>query len=483
MTGMFEPYPASSQAIREAARCGNQSAVAIDQVGVAFAQRHQEAVNEAEGDLANWLAGAHPSGPGIDDPAPPPIGRPTYYLDLQRAAVWAAAQMERFADAIDDYNENSIKPRSISKLNDAHASVEGTANAGQLVSMLQHEKADLDAELDACADRIAASLNRPPTAEDLRDAWRAGNLPTRAATLWPDMGLSLTELPYDATNTTIDAESLNAFTSDELADALLDPDLNPQIRQLVLDNRSDAVDALARKWAFTHDTESTSICSPNSSGQIVGPDGRLYDVTVPDGARPTTGDGTDVDYIPDDGPSTWTTITSRDGEISYGDPIALRDQIAYVMGGVKNAGPQAIGPDQSAYLTMDEGHVYLNDGTQPGSEYGVPPNADKPKPYVPRYYDDVYHGGDKVADVSGMVVGVLQGLNEAQQAEYNQQYATEVTFQEDAGGNLRAVVNIYQTQVDDGSVQVTQMYGTIGPNGEIVPAIVDETGNVVPLEP
>lgn len=485
MTALFDPYPASSAAVRDAARRGQSSAAELDAVGQSFSQQHQVAVNEAEGDLKGWLAGEVIQAPGAAQSAPP-LNQP--FEDsrvLQRAAVWAAAQMERFADAIDDYNENSTKPRSISRLNLAYADVAGTANAGQLVKILKDEKAALDAELDGCAGRIVDALGREPTDDEIRAAWRAGNLPTRAVGLWPDLKLDLSDLPRGHVDTTVDVASLRELTDQQLVDALNDPELNADIRQLILDNRPSAVQLLADQWELTADTEAEGFCR---NGVIVGPDGRLYSVDIPqpnenDTVGAASGEG---DQIPDDGSgSGWTTMTSRHGSIEYGDPVGLREQIAFVIGGVKTYGWQSIGPDQEQYVAMDDGMAYVNDGTQPDPEYQKPPDG-QVNPYPGEHtYPEPYNGGQRTADITGMVTGVLEGLNEAQEYEYNRHYATEVTFQENANGDRRAVINYYQVQAnDEGTVRLEQLYGIVDDEGDsIVPAVINGAGIPTPLEP
>ncbi|UPK75109.1 hypothetical protein MU582_00300 [Nocardioidaceae bacterium SCSIO 66511] len=464
MPDLFPLYPASSAAVRAAARSGHGAAEAFGRVSESVEARHRAAAAEATDDLRATL----------DGPSYGPLT--TDANALQRGAIWAASQVEVFADAIDIYNESSKAPRSIRKLNAAYAEATGTKPEDPaLKGQLTMEKEQLDRALDQAAEQVAAKLSRPPTDAEVRELWRAGNLPMAAIAAWPGLNLRLTDLPFEIRDTAVTAEGLRYLTDQHLVDALLNPNLNPEVRQLILENRPTAVELLAQQWQLTPETKARLdfLCVPNSDGQIVGPDGRLYYVQRPGPGPAYDGPviGAPNDFIGDDGPgSTWRTLISRDGAIAYGDPMDLATTMAFVLAGDigKPSGKwQSIGDQQGAYVTMEDGSVRLNDGTQAPNDQAPPPGGPVPEGMKP---PNPYNGGDIANGGLGLLIDGAEGLNNAQQAEFNRHYATEVTFQEDADGNRRAVINLYQVQADGEKVRIDHSYADIGPGGTIVPA-------------
>lgn len=468
MADFFERYPATSETIRSTARKARGSADAAVAVRGGVESRHRRAVAETSEELQTHMMG--------------PIATPFHASasDVARGAIWAACQLERFADAIDVYNDTSDEPRSISKLNRAYGDLDGDPlrrGARQLIA----EKGRLDDKLDDAAAEVARALDREPSKSELLREWKAGNLPVAAIGAWPSLHLKLTDLPYDLKNTAITKDGLTHLTDERLAAALVDPDLNAELRAMILDERKGAVDVLARQWRLSSATEGRVdelMCRPNSNGQIVGPDGRLYRVTIP-GEGPARDPDVPVmgpmnDFIPDDGPeSPWRTLGSRDGEIAYGEQIDLGMRTAFVLAGTAGAGKplgewQSIGKDQSQYLHMTDGSAVIDDGTEPPSSVDRQPLGPVPDSMAP---SDPYNGWDRANSAAFMAITVLDGLNNGQQAEYNRHYATEVTFQESDDGERRAVINLYQVQSDGEAVRVQQSYATVDPEtGEIVPA-------------
>ena len=482
MTDLFAPYPASSASVRTAARSGQASAGAIAAVETSVAVRHRATLDEAEGDLRGWLAG--------EDSTLLEQSR-TDFGALQRSAVWAAAQLERFADAIDDYNVNSTEPRSISKLNAARRDATGTANLGLVVEGLKQEKTALDTELDECAARIAESLDREPTADELRNAWLAGNLSSRAVNLWPDAGLKLSDLPYGMRDAGVYVNDLDSLTDQQLADALKDVDLNPTIRQAILSDHPEAVALLSEQWEFNGDTRALpgNVCN---EGWIVGPDGQLYNVEIPgpgeehDGPIVTAG----TDFIPDDnnGPTQpglagWGTVDSREGSLEFGEePPFGAAVLAGAIGGIKSYGWQSAGGDQQAYVVMNNGHVYLADELPEGSDYNRPPSvAETTKDSTTG--KDTGQVASPGAEGVDNVVRALEGAVIEVQAEDGRHYATDVTFQLDpTTGERRAVINIYQVETNGEEIRISHMNGIVDGHGNVVPAVVGEDGIPVPAD-
>ena len=394
---------------------------------------------------------------------------------VSRQAIWAACQLEKFADAIDVYNDTSSDPRSISKLNSAYEDLEPDG-LGRGQRALQNEKERLDAQLDDAANAVARNLDREPTNGEILREWKTGNLPVAAIGAWPGLKLKLTDLPTLATNSAITVAGLRHLSDERLAGALENPELNLSVREAILEERPEAVAILSRNWELTRDTMTGAdfMCRPNSNGQIVGPDGRLYNVTIPGDAPesdiPVMGPMND--NILDDGANSgWTTLGSRDGDIAYGEEIDIGDKIAFVLAGTAGLGKpmgdwQSIGADQSQYVHMTDGSVTLNDGTQAPTEGGRPPLGPYPDSMTPPDHNNMYRG----SNAAFIAITALEGMNNAQQAEFNRHYATEVVFQEGENGERRAVINLYQTQTDGEDIRIKQGFATVDPEtGDIVP--------------
>ncbi|MDN5854269.1 MAG: hypothetical protein L0K86_15740, partial [Actinomycetia bacterium] len=345
MSEHFPVYPASSESIRQIARKTAGSGTAFVDVRHRIDSTHRAALAEAAGDLNAAI------GPKV---AP-------YMANASQAAqaaIWAACQLELFADAIDVYNKTSTNPRSINNLNTAYAELDGDPlRRGE--RELTQEKHRLDGVLDDAAVSIANNIDREPTDAEIEREWKAGNLPVAAIGAWPDLKLRLTDLPPGLTNSAITEAGLRHLSDKRLAGALADPDLNLHLRDAIIDSRPDAVAILAKNWELTRDTETGEdmLCRPNSNGQIVGPDGRLYNVTIPGDAPESDIPvmGPINDNIRDDGAgSGWITVGSETGDIAYGNEIDIGDKVAFVIAGTAGAGKpighwQSIGSEQSTY--------------------------------------------------------------------------------------------------------------------------------------
>ena len=455
-------YPASSESIRNIARKTAGSGTSFVDVRHRLDSSHSAALTEAAGDLHGAM------GPMVA----PYMANASH---AARAAIWAACQLERFADAIDTYNLTSTNPRSISKLNAAYDELDGDP-LGRDVRELIQEKHLLEGALDDAAATIASNIGREPTDAEIEHAWKAGNLPVAAIGAWPELKLRLTDLPTGATDPAITRAGLRHLSDERLAEALADPDLNLEVRNAIIESRSGAVAILARNWELTRDTKTRAdmLCRPNSNGQIVGPDGRLYNVTIPGDAPesdiPVLGPMNDS--IPDDGAgSGWTTVGSKDGDIAYGDEIDIGDKIAFVLAGTAGLGKpighwQSIGPEQSTYMTTHDGSVTLNDGTNPPQEPGRPVFGPYPDSMTPPEHNNMY----RASNAAFVAIAGLEGLTNAQQAEFNRHYGTEVVFQENDNGELRAIINLNQVQSNGEEIRIQQGYATVDPvTGKIVP--------------
>lgn len=462
MSEYFAEYPASSESIRQIARGTADSGTSFVDVRERIDSSHRAALAEAAGDVNAAIV-----------PMVGPVS--TDALQAARAATWAACQLERFADAIDIYNKTSTDPRSISKLNAAHDQLDSDPLCRGQRALIR-EKELLDGVLDDAATSIAGNLDREATDGEIRYAWKAGNLSVAAITAWRDLNLRLTDLPTGMADPAVTGAGLQHLSDERLAEALADPDLNLDVRNAIIESRPDAVAILARNWELTRNTETRGdlICLPTVSGQIVGPDGHLYNVTIPGEALeydvPVIGPVND--NIPDDGwRSGWTTVASRDGEIAFGEEIDFGDTVAFIIAGTAGLGKpfgrwQAIGSEQGSYVSMTDGSVTLNDGTNAPEEANRPVFGPYPDSMTPPEYNNMY----KASNAAYLAIGGLEGLTNAQQAEFNRHYATEVVFQEGEDGERRAVINLYQVQTDGEQIRIQQGYATVDPEtGEIVP--------------
>jgi hypothetical protein len=133
-------------------------------------------------------------------------------------AMFTAAVLRVFADAIDRFDHDGVSPRSVDKVNAAYADARASnfgldpADYAEGGSAADRYDADwraayaqvagpsgsltfdyrrLEAELDESADHAARMLARGPNPDDVRELWRSGALPAAAAAWWPELRLDL----------------------------------------------------------------------------------------------------------------------------------------------------------------------------------------------------------------------------------------------------------------------------------------------------
>ncbi|UPK77070.1 hypothetical protein MU582_10665 [Nocardioidaceae bacterium SCSIO 66511] len=455
--GHYEYYSADAGSVREIARRSNGSADSIAGVERTVDSDHRAAISEAAGEVQEAIR-----------PTTTPFKGDA--SQMTRKAIWSACQLEKFADAIDEYNKTSCDPRSIDSLNAAYDKLtkDKKDSGGRALDV---EKGRLDTQIDDAANEVATNLDREPTNEEIRLEWAEGNLAAAAVSAWPGANLKLTDLPTLGRDTAITKDGLAHFSDAELAKVLGNPDLNWSVRELIAGNRPEAVAEFAKDWKLEDNVHPGGTCLPgvgHSTGRIIGPDGLLYDLAIPGDAPPTDGPvmRPQYDAIPDDGPgSGWNTVMSQDGSLAFGDPVDASDTIAWILSGAKPYGEwQSVGADQYDYVVTDNGVAYLNDGTTAPPDVEKPvtgpiPDSQKPPPSVER----------KLGALSLAISG-LEGLSAAQQAEYNRHYSSEVVFQENEDGSRRAIINTYQVQGNGEDLRIKMGYATVDPTtGELVP--------------
>ena len=464
MSELFSTYPASSDSIREIARKTSASGTAFIDVRDEIDSSHRDALDQVAGDLNSFIG--------------PKVG--PYKADASqaaKAAIWAACQLENFADAIDVYNKTSIDPRSISKLNQAYADL-AADEIRHSSGALHREKAALDDVLDEAAAKTAGNLDEEPTDADIEREWKEGNLPVAAIAAWPHLKLRLTDLPVVITNSAITLEGLRHLSDKQLAAALADGNLNFEIRNTILKNREGAVDIFKDNWTLTIQAgrPPDTPCGENINGVVVGPEGHVFPVDVPDG--PPESDTPVIraqgDVILDDGTgSGWRTVGRSTGKIAFGEEVDLTAQTTYAtLGSSARVGLtdppgewQSIGEDQDQYLHIDGEATYVADGTDTPDEL-VRPTLDPYPDYMKPPDENNMH---RASNGATLVVGTLEGLNNAQQAESNRHWMTEVVLQENDNGERRAVVNMYQVQTNGQGLRVGHLFGTVDPaTGEII---------------
>jgi hypothetical protein len=222
----------SSGVVRDAAEDTRSKGDAVHALMGKVEADHQAAVQAVEGAMRYTVVST-------------PQGAQQAAQDVGRKTAWASCQLEDFADAVDTFDYNSTDPPSVSKLNttwsvaaanhfgvsavhypdnatpeqktaadNQHATDVSNASSA-LLRDLQAKYARLEDNLDQAAERVSSNLQREPTDAELRDAWKAGNLPMTAMLLWPHLGLDLSQingLPPE----------LQAMTYDERAQWLID---------------------------------------------------------------------------------------------------------------------------------------------------------------------------------------------------------------------------------------------------------------------
>ncbi len=502
----FEDYPVYGAQIRQAAEETRNRTADVKRLLDQLQAQHRRALTAVAGDLEGSVANA-------------PVPSQVTASAVMKTTVYAAGCLETFADAIDTYDSISTAPRSVQKLNQAY--LDGLADnfagypfigpvapghnppvstfpspfpnpfpnpltppspppmnfAGRqrCIASLQYEYHQLGVNLDTAAAHVKAMLQRGPNAADIRSMWVAGNLPSYATVVYPDLLLRATDLKA------LPVE-LSSMTPQQLAAYLAQLyTTNPSLYEVLAALSPAAVAVMKRNWANwtlgasgnRYDYVAASklwpfICmNPDQFGGIVtGPDGREYPVVVPGPAAPCTTTCIRSENGIQDG-GTWQTVQTTRGDIALGAPIDAGLKVAFFLAGTAGAGPiapsQSIGADQNKYLQMwPTGEVTVNDGTQPRA-------TELPdRPPIPD--DEPNYSSPNIPSVSAgaldTLMGGLSGLASAQQAENARHYAYQVVFQQDAQGVRRAVILLDQLQSDGKDVWVEQGYARIDSNGK-----------------
>ncbi|HEU0288474.1 MAG TPA: hypothetical protein VFR22_15615 [Nocardioidaceae bacterium] len=228
---LFEYYPVSGYEINSAADKGKDGLKAIDDIQGDVNSKHKTALEAVEDDIEPYVGGATQR-------------TDSQISNMQQTVMFADGALRMFALAVDDYNLNSgpaynvtgtqQNPRSVSKLNTYYSSQVnnsfglsyddykdggskasrdyGTdiANAsGELKGTLQTEYGWLGGNLDDKATEVEGMLKRGPNANDLKEMYAAGALPSWAAAIYPYVDFShvkVEELPYNIRNLTYDEQ-------------------------------------------------------------------------------------------------------------------------------------------------------------------------------------------------------------------------------------------------------------------------------------
>lgn len=489
MTSMhtYEVYKASPDALREQAHQARSSLSAIHQISDDVAGRHQRALAATDGELTLSLSGAN--------------GKVTdYSSNINRQAIWAALQVENFADAIEVYNTESTDPMSIQRLNTKVQEVQANGIFEALCEPVlnptpqmrlqreaeyQHELDKhyqrLEGNLDDAAGRVARNLRNGPNDAAIIRAWKAGNLPPYAALAWPE--LDLRDIPIEG----VDPSMLDITTGD-FPGLLTDPNDPPTQAELewLRLNFPEEMGDFAENWELEGNTLPAGeapagledVEAPN--GWIQGPDGAWYPIQVPAPHTPS-GDGHVVSAPP--GGITgwgWTTVDHRQGPIYAGEePNRALNIINGILGGRPELqGPQSIGENQTDYITYDsDGNIWTHDKLPeeidpwgiargaPSSQLSSVPNGTY-DPTAAMEASDRYIRTQSASNLFSLAVGGAEGALLNNQIDANNSYAGNVTFQEGPDGTRRAVVQLGQLEHgDDGEIQEDRTYGVLDEDG------------------
>lgn len=261
--GPFEYYAVSADTIHETASNVDSHASGLDTIRRQVEDDHRRALTAVDGVLLDPMAQA-------------PIGVTTATDRVARTSAFASGCLHLFGDFVHAYDYTSTSPRSVDYLNDAYAEARlnnfgldsadyeaGGEKAGRdyeadwdakyagLVGShgtLTVEYQQLQARLDGQAETVAQMLSGGPTSSHLRLLWALGAMPSRAALLWPNLGLNqvpLLRLPPDLRDGYDDYRNLYSLDQDELLD-LADDGFEPA-RELLADQIvDDYIDGPAR---------------------------------------------------------------------------------------------------------------------------------------------------------------------------------------------------------------------------------------------
>lgn len=480
---MFEYYRASAAVIRDQAQSVRTGTRNLDLLLTAVAAEHQGAISAVEGDLAEPIAYGPREVQNTADP-------------VLRHVAWAACQLEVFADAVEAHDSTSTQPSSVARLNEqyrtaqanlfgvpaptyppdvtpeqrAQTGAETSAARAQastaLMAQLQLSYAQLEQNLDEAASGVSWALFGDPTPDEVRAAWAAGNLPANAPLLWPEAGLTYDDLP----GLPADVDSM---TDEELAAYVVaHPEMDPTLRDRILQTRPTAV-ALVFEGSRPGDatafvdymvaSQVNGQCSTAGGGVVIGPDGLPYAVTLPVPIPCPEGQTCVGDSLGTTGVG-YTTVGTASGDIEIGDPTDDQGFITYVIAGGAGA---PYGEYQSLGTNQEQLYEMVN---EPGMTVSSGPGPYTPPPGTP---DGPPGSGSTAGAAVDVGTALVEAASNAGQADSNQTYAYEVTYQVDDAGNRQAVIMLYQVQSDaNGNIRVVQ-----------TPGVIDEDGNIVPAPP
>jgi hypothetical protein len=489
----YDRYEADPNVVRQHAYQARSAASGVTRVSGEVEREHRKALSATDGELELQLSYAHERLVG-------------YARPVNRAAIWAGLQLENFADAIERYNTESVNPMSISRLNaeiqnfyvclpepapdhpwevvtDADRQEHLRLRELDLKGRLDGHFERLRADLDDAAKAVAKALNDGPDADDIVQAWKAGNLPPYAVAAWPELGLE--EIPIDGVN-----PSLLDLAPSEVRDLLTDRDDPPTEQELewLRLNFPDEMADFARDWALEDRTlpagESPAgredVDAPH--GWIQGPDGRWYPVGLPYASPSNDGRGWNTDTLPD---GAWLTVDHRQGPVYAGDQPPGWLMIMSALAGrqdSKGVGPESVGENQSDYLSFDSTGAILTHGEPPDGRvpWAIPKSipSDPLSPVPPGSHDpyeamqtsDRFLRTHAASGLASLAIGVGNGALLNNQIDANNSYHGNLTFQEGTDGQRRVVIQLAQIQreADTGEVIETPL---------VTNGVIDEDGN------
>ncbi len=469
--GPYPYYPVTGASLRASVedmhRQAQRVAAVVDRVGQAF----RPALTAVEGILDGHLQAQHYNS-----------GRQGSQISAK--AVFAAGTVQLFADGVDAFDSsvaainNNVHAVKIRAGQPFESDIDMQSVTAAQMRVYQQAEADLD----ALALRVSQMLQRGPNETDISALWAAGDFPTSATLLWPELleYADLQALPAD----------LDQMTTPELARYLSDlAKDHPHLARLLGRNAPAAYALMFNKYGdFRLESDGNTfdsrramnllpgVCAPGQGGILTGPDGLPYPVTIPQ--QPTGPAYTSGGPIPDMDSGGWHTGGTRAGDIQIGDDGGFKRGFAVFMaGGAAPDQPRhSVGSDQQQYLRFgQDGKVTLIDPDQdapaegsgpeiPGIDKPEDPRTGVPGSLQPAGRDSAratYNGAVHVAN------DVVRAVDNVATYDDNRSYAYQVVFQENAAGVRRAIIVLNQIQPDGDDVKVAQYYGVVKPDGTI----------------
>lgn len=250
------------------------------------------------------------------------------------------------------------------------------------------------------------------------------------------------------------------------------------------------------------------LCASNSwysaAGGVVGPDGRVYPISLPH-VRNTDADDDDDPFEfnadwgqPEDGRDVWTLDGLDQGwstvavETGAGQTDQLSPFEAAMVALSGQAGNNYLGADGLTPVPLDAyGGIVYDEYWVPAALPGVDPDADVLLPpegtdevsgATPvlvqgangsmRYETTVTASPTVAVSAAGaaLVTGIAVGQDNVSQVNDGSNIAYVVEYQENAEGDTRAIVRAYHIEVnDDGEPQVFMSYLGLNGDGEVAP--------------